>query len=122
MPNKDLDPDRIVVEIKPPMWSYGIDSPIWNNGNKFEVDIYKSGHLLLVQPEVLVGFQTEFILLPSLCFAIINKGRQVGKVFPASMSSGCMTKFYLGNYPNGLKVTLNEKPGSGELCFSGTSM
>ena len=87
----------------------------------FDVGVYKEGRLLVVQPDVHVGNQTDFMLQPKLYFGVV-RNMNVGDTFTSLEITSSLTEFDLSSYPNGLEVTLNQEPGGGRYIFSGQPM
>ena len=104
--------NTIVIKNTPPTsWS----------GRKFDIGVYKDGHLLVVQPDVHIGNQIDFMLQHKLYFGV-TRNMHVGDVFTSLENTSAHTEFDLSNFPNGLEVTLNEAPGGGHYNFSGKTM
>ena len=87
----------------------------------FDVGVYKEGRLLVIQPDVHVGNQIDFMLQPKLFFGVV-RNMKVGETFTSLEITSALSEFDLSNFPNGLEVILNEKPGGGQYSFSGQSM
>ena len=107
------NPENTIVirNKKPKAWS----------GRKFDIGIYKSQKLLLVQKDVRVGDQVDFTLKPIISFAVV-RNMHVGKVFTSLEITSALTEFDLSEYPNGIIVTLKQKGSSGQYEFSAESM
>lgn len=107
------NPDNTIVvkNEKPRSWS----------GRKFDIGVYKSGKLLVVQKDVHIGDQCDFMLQLKLYFAVA-RNISIGKVFSSLEITTALTEFDLADYANGIKVTLSQKSGSGEYSFSGEQM
>ena len=95
--------------MKPKSWS----------GQKYDIGVYKSGRLLVVQKQVRVLDQVDFMLQPTLYFAVA-RNMYVGKVFTSLEIMTSMKTFDLSQYPNGLEVTLTQAPGGGDYMFTGS--
>ena len=76
---------------------------------------------MVVQKDVRVEDQVDFVMEPRLFFAVA-RNMYVGKVFNSLEMSSEMTMFDLSEYPNGIEVTLNQAPGGGEYSFSANSL
>ena len=87
----------------------------------FDVGVYKEGRLLVVQPDVHIGNQIDFMLQPKLYFGVV-RNMHVGDVFTSLEITSSLTEFDLSNFPNGIEVTLNQAPGGGRYSFSGQPM
>jgi len=103
------NPDgTIVIENKvPSAWS----------GRKFDVGIYKDEKLLVVQKDVHVGNQVDFLLQPRLFFGVV-RNVTIGDIFTSLEITSYLTEFDLENFPHGMEVTLNEAPGGGQYTFT----
>ena len=101
----------VIKNVPPPTWS----------GRPYDIGIYKNGRLLVTQPDVYVGNQTDFMLQPKLFFGVV-RNMQVGDTFTSLEITSALTEFDLSEYPNGLQVTLNQAPGGGQYSFSGQSL
>ncbi|XP_019853430.1 PREDICTED: uncharacterized protein LOC109582855 [Amphimedon queenslandica] len=101
----------VIKNIPPATWS----------GNMFDIGVYKYGSLLVVQKDVHVGNQVDFMLKPKLYFGVVRNMVQ-GDVFTSLEITSSLTEFNLTNYPNGLKVTLKQLPGGMEYVFLGEAM
>lgn len=75
----------------------------------------------MVQRDVHIGDQVDFMLQPRVFFAVV-RNMYVGKIFTSLEITSAMTEFDLSNYPNGIVVSLTEAGGSGEFAFSGEQM
>ena len=101
----------VIKNQKPKTWT----------GRTFDIGIYKSGRLLVVQKGVRIMDQVDFMLQSKLYFAVA-RNMHVGKVFTSMEISSKMTMFDLSQYPNGIEVTLTQTPGGGEYSFSAASL
>ena len=101
----------VIKNCRPKTWS----------GRMYDIGVYKSERLLVVQKDLRVMGQAVFILQPKLYFAVAHN-MYVGKVFSSFEISSNMAMFDLSQYPNGIEVTLTQAPGGGEYIFSGTSL
>ena len=107
------NPENTIVirNKKPKAWS----------GRKFDIGIYKSKKLLLVQKDVRIGDQVDFTLKPIISFAVV-RNMHIGKVFSSLEITSALTEFDLSEYPNGIIVTLKQRGSSGQYEFSAESM
>ena len=87
----------------------------------FDVGVYKEGRLLVIQPDVHVGNQIDFMLQPKLFFGVV-RNMKVGETFTSLEITSSLTEFDLSNFPNGIEVTLSQQPGGGQYIFTGESM
>ena len=87
----------------------------------FDVRIYKENHSLVIQPDVHVGDQVDFLMQPKLYFGIV-RNMHVGDTFTSLEIVSALSMFDLTKYPNGIVVTLNEQLGSGQFSFSASHM
>ena len=104
------NPDNAIVikNVRPKTWS----------GRKFDIGVYKNGKLLVVQKEVHIGDQVDFLLQPRIFFGVV-RNMHVGSVFTSLEITSSLAEFDLSNYPYGIVVTLTEAGGSGEYKFTG---
>ena len=91
------------------------------HGVAADIGIYKGNHLLVTQPSVKIGDQTDFMLQPKLFFGVV-RNMQIGDTFTSLEITTALKEFDLSEYPNGLQVTLNQSPGGGQYSFSGQSL
>ena len=84
----------------------------------FDVGIYKNGGLLVVQKDVHIGDQVDFMLQPKLYFGIVRNMVE-SEVFTSLEITSFLNDFDLSEYPDGLKVTLTQLGGGGEYKFTG---
>lgn len=85
-------------------------------GRKFDVGVYREKRLFLVQKDIRVNDHVEFVLEPKLCFGI-SYNVKVEQVFDSLQMMNYVTEYDLREYPNGIQVSLHEKPGGGEYEF-----
>lgn len=97
----------VIKNVPPAAWS----------GRKFDVAIYKERHMLLQEKGLCVGMQVDFVIEPKLYFGVVSH-MKVGQSFESLTSITTLTDFDLSQFPNGIEVTLNVKPGGGELYFT----
>lgn len=104
-----LNPDGAIVvkNIEPQAWS----------GRKFNVGIYKEDSILLQDKGLAIGMQVAFIVSPNLYFGVVSN-MKTGQSFESLTMTSSLTDFDLTQYPNGIEVTLKEKPGGGEVYFT----
>ena len=67
----------------------------------FHIGLYMDHCLLVIQPNIHVGDQIDFVLQPILYFGVVRNSK-VGDAFTS-----------LSNYPNVIEITLTEAPGGG---------
>ena len=79
--------------------------------------IYKEGKLLVVQKDVHIGNQVDFLLQPRLFFGVV-RNVTIGTVFTSLEITSYLTEFDLEHFPHGMEVTLSEAPGGGKYSFS----
>ena len=84
----------------------------------FDIGVYKDHRHLVIQPNVHVGDQIDFVLQPTLYFGVVCN-LKVGAAFISLEITSSLTEFDLSNYPNGIEVTLIEAPGGSCYTFSG---
>ena len=84
----------------------------------FDVGVYKNGELLVVQKDVHIGDQVDFMLQPKLYFGVV-RNMVVSDVFTSLEITSFLTEFDLSEYPDGLKVTLSQTGGGGQYQFTG---
>ena len=80
-------------------------------GQKLDLNLYKSGRLLMTKQRVLPGGEAEFVLRPILCFALVRGGVHAGKVVsPQEMNevADVMAEFDISQSSRGINVTLSE--------------
>ena len=87
-------------------------------GRMFDVGVYKNGELLVVQKDVHIGDQVDFMLQPKLYFGVV-RNMVVSDVFTSLEITSFLTEFDLSEYPDGLKVTLSQTGGGGQYQFTG---
>ena len=87
-------------------------------GRKYNIGLNKAGRLLVIQEGVHVGDQADFMLQPKLFFGVV-RNMHVGQTFKSLEITQSLTPFDLSEYPNGLKVTLNEEKSGGAYTFIG---
>ena len=97
----------VIKNVPPATWS----------GRKFDVAIYKDRHMLLQEKGLFVGMQVDFVIEPKLYFGVVSN-MKVGQSFESLTSITTLTDFDLSQFPNGIEVTLNMKPGGGQLYFT----
>ena len=90
-------------------------------GRKYNIGLNKAGRLLVIQEGVHVGDQADFMLQPKLFFGVV-RNMHVGQTFKSLEIAQSLTPFDLSEYPNGLKVTLNEEKSGGAYAFTGETM
>lgn len=108
---KNPDGNIVIKNVPPTSWS----------GQKFDIGVYKDKRLLVTQPEVRTGDQVNFMLKPVLYFAVA-RNIQVGEVFTSLEITSSYADFDLSNFPNGIIVSLDQKPGGGQYVFKAESM
>ena len=101
----------VIRNVHPSSWS----------GRMFDCGIYKNNRLLVVQKEVHINDQVDFMLQPKISFAVA-RNLQVGPIFTSLEIQSQMTDFDLSEYPTGLVVTLDEELVGGAYTFTGTPM
>lgn len=101
----------VVKNMKPRGWT----------GRMYNIGLNKSERLLVIQENVHVGDQADFMLQPKLYFGIV-RNMQVGQTFKSLEITQSHTEFDLSKYPNGLKVTLTEEASGGAYSFTGESL
>lgn len=104
----------IVIRNSPP------SSNSWG-GRKLDLGIFKNNRLLLTHPDVHVGDQVDFVLQPKLCFGIVAN-MQVGETFISAELPLTLETFDLSEFPNGIVVTVDEAPDSGQYSFTAESL
>lgn len=90
-------------------------------GRKFDIGVYKDKHLIVMEREVRVGTQIDFLLEPKLYFGVVCN-MKIGNVFDSLQATTSLTEFDLKEYPFGIEVTLNEMPGGGQFKFTAELM
>lgn len=84
--------------------------------------MYKSGKLLVVQKDVRIGDQVDFMLKPKIFFAVV-RNMHVGKIFTSLEITSSLTEFDLSSYSNGIIVSLSTGGGGGgEYAFTAEQM
>ena len=96
-------------------------SPDSWTGRKHNIGLYKNGKLIVVEQDVNVGDQVDFMLKPTLYFAV-DRNKTVRATFTSVDISQCFTPFDLSSYQNGLKVTLIQEASGGKYVFNGDPM
>ena len=82
--------------------------------------MYKNNKLILMQKDVHVGDQVDFLVKPILYFGV-TKNLDYGRAFFTFEIMSKIEKFDLNNYPNGMVVTLIQQAGGGKYEFSAQS-
>ena len=90
-------------------------------GRKYNIGLYKNGKLIVVEQDVNVGDQVDFMLKPTLYFAV-DKNKTVRATFTCVEISQCFTPFDLSSYQNGLNVILTQETSGGRYLFKGDPM
>ena len=98
----------VVQNMRPQGWT----------GRMYNIGLNKSGRLLVIQENVHVGDQADFMLQPRLFFGVV-RNMQVGDTFKSLEITQSHTEFDLSKYTNGLKVTLTEELSGGAYTFTG---
>jgi len=75
----------------------------------------------VIQEGVHVGDQADFMLQPKLFFGVV-RNMHVGQTFKSLEITQSLTCFDLSEYPNGLKVKLQEELSGGAYTFIGETM
>ena len=101
----------VIKNVPPATWS----------GRMFDIGVYKNGSLLVVQKDVHIGDQVDFMLKPKLYFGVVRNMVE-GDVFTSLEITSSLTEFDLSDYPNGIRVSLKQLPGGGQYEFSGEAM
>ena len=86
----------------------------------YDVGVYKSGSLLVVQKDLRIRDQIGFMLQPKLFFGVVRNIEE-GDVFTSLEIISALTEFDLSNFPNGINVTLRQLPGDGQFEFTAES-
>ncbi len=87
----------------------------------FNIGVYKDSRLLVVQPDIRILNQVDFMLQPKLTFAVA-RNIKIGDTFTAAEISSGKSTYDLSQYPNGIAITLTQVPGSGEYQFSAAQL
>lgn len=95
--------------------------PKWWDGQTFNIGIYKNRHLMLMQKDVAVGDQVDFVLQPKLFFAVA-KDMYLGKIFQSVELSTTPVEFNLTQFPNGMFITLFYDKDTTEYTFEAEEM
>lgn len=100
-----------VKNVQPSAWS----------GQTFDFGIYKNGRCIATEPGVRTNSQVNFLIEPRLYFAVA-RNVELGPFYKSLEWSTYHSEFDLSKYPNGMIVTLIEKPGGGKYMFTATEM
>ena len=87
----------------------------------FDCHIYKDNHSLILQPDVHTDDQANVLVKSILLFGV-TRNMKVGQAFE---SYEIMSKFFevnLVEFPNGVKVILNQQPGGGRYYFTAENL